>query len=198
MNWLMQFEGDRLTKTAVIRTRIYPQTRRIATGLASLATRRGGAWQLTCRAWQLRSDGCDAIGVAAPQGARRRFASIVGRVRPSRHAGSEILRGVSSHLLVATHAFLETVHYSVWLLALPLVGMRRGGDAPWQVESLPLVRHPRRGWPRVIRAALVVSAACVVLLWLAFLADYPTTRDLYFTLAMAHVLAEAPFLLRML
>jgi hypothetical protein len=103
--------------------------------------------------------------------------------------------------LVSTHVFLETVHYSVWLLALPLVRARRGrgdDDAPWRVESLPLARHTRRGRPRVIRAALVVSAACVVLLWLAFLADYSTTRDLYFTLAMAHVLAEAPFLLRML
>jgi hypothetical protein len=50
----------------------------------------------------------------------------------------------------------------------------------------------------LIRTLLVASAFCVLLLWLAFLADYPTTRDLYFTLAMAHVLAEAPFLLRML
>jgi hypothetical protein len=94
----------------------------------------------------------------------------------------------------------------VWLLALPLVGglgdgLKRGlkaGGAPWRFNSLPLVSHPRRGWPRLIRTLLVAAAFCVVLLWLAFLADYPTTRDLYFTLAMAHVLAEAPFLLRML
>jgi hypothetical protein len=122
-------------------------------------------------------------------------------LRITRHAGSEILQGVSSHLLVATHVFLETIHYSVWLLALPLARVRRGAGhaaAPWRVESLPLARHAQRGWPRVIRATLVVSTACVVLLWLAFLADYSTTRDLYFTLAMAHVLAEAPFLLRML
>ena len=119
-------------------------------------------------------------------------------LRITRHAGSEILQGVSSYLLVSTHVFLETVHYSVWLLALPLLAMRRGDDAPWRVGSLPLVRRAQRGWPRLIRALLVTAAACVALLWLAFLADYPTTRDLYFTLAMAHVLAEAPFLLRML
>lgn len=119
-------------------------------------------------------------------------------LRITRHAGSEILQNTSSHLLVATHVFLETIHYSVWLLALPLVAGLKGGSAPWRFESLPLVRHPRRGWPRMIRTLLVASAFCVVLLWLAFLADYPTTRDLYFTLAMAHVLAEAPFLLRML
>ena len=131
-------------------------------------------------------------------------------LRITRHAGADVLRNTSSHLLVATHVFLETIHYSVWLLALPLVGGLgdglkgglKGGlkarSAPWRFESLPLVRHPRRGWPRLIRTLLVAAAACVVLLWLAFLADYPTTRDLYFTLAMAHVLAEAPFLLRML
>ncbi|MCA1564331.1 MAG: hypothetical protein LC803_01480 [Acidobacteria bacterium] len=143
--------------------------------------------------WQLG----DAPALAADGGGDDALA-----LRITRHAGSEILQGVSSHLLVATHVFLETIHYSVWLLALPLARVRRrgGGDvaAPWRVESLPLARRSQRGWPRVIRATLAVSAACVVLLWLAFLADYPTTRDLYFTLAMAHVLAEAPFLLRML
>jgi hypothetical protein len=148
--------------------------------------------------WQLAD--APALAAAAPGG------DDALALRITRHAGSEILQGVSSHLLVATHVFLETVHYSVWLLALPLVGLRRGGggeggggvDAPWRVASLPLARHARRGWPRVIRAVLVTAAACVVLLWVAFLADYSTTRDLYFTLAMAHVLAEAPFLLRML
>jgi len=140
--------------------------------------------------WQL----ADAPALAAGQDALT--------LRITRHAGSEILRNTSSHLLVATHVFLETIHYSVWLLALPLIGGLNGrlkeGSAPWRFDSLPLVSHPRRGWPRLIRTLLVVSAACVVLLWLAFLADYTTTRDLYFTLAMAHVLAEAPFLLRML
>jgi hypothetical protein len=38
----------------------------------------------------------------------------------------------------------------------------------------------------------------VVILWVGFAADYAETRDLYFTIAIAHVLAEAPFLLRML
>ncbi|MDX6271222.1 MAG: hypothetical protein QOD28_2445 [Acidobacteriota bacterium] len=143
--------------------------------------------------WQLS----DAPALVAATGGGDALA-----LRITRHAGSEILQGVSSHLLVSTHVFLETIHYGVWLLALPLVGVRRGGssggDAPWRVETLPLARHTRRGWPRVIRALLVAAAVCVVVLWLAFLADYPTTRDLYFTLAMAHVLAEAPFLLRML
>ena len=45
---------------------------------------------------------------------------------------------------------------------------------------------------------LVAGAFVVALLWLCFLADYATTRDIYFTVATAHVLAEVPFLLRTL
>ena len=42
------------------------------------------------------------------------------------------------------------------------------------------------------------GAVAVIALWLCFHANYPITRDIYFTLAMAHVLAEIPFLLRAL
>ena len=34
------------------------------------------------------------------------------------------------------------------------------------------------------------------LLWIAFAIDYDTTRQVYFTVAIVHVLAEVPFLLR--
>jgi hypothetical protein len=32
--------------------------------------------------------------------------------------------------------------------------------------------------------------------WVGFLVDYPVTRSLYFTVALVHVLAEIPFLVR--
>ncbi|MDX6384408.1 MAG: hypothetical protein QOK48_1981, partial [Blastocatellia bacterium] len=38
----------------------------------------------------------------------------------------------------------------------------------------------------------------VGLLWFGFSINYPAMRDVYFAVAMAHVLAEAPFLLRMI
>jgi hypothetical protein len=109
------------------------------------------------------------------------------------HAGAGILTGVSPRLLVSTHVFLETLHYGVWLVGVPLSAGT--GLLPWRAAGVPLVAH-RRGWPRLIRALLAAGAFAVVLLWLCFLADYATTRDVYFTLATAHVLAEAPFLLR--
>jgi hypothetical protein len=110
------------------------------------------------------------------------------------HAGSTILDGVSSHFLVALHTFLEMVHYGVWLVAIPLLGWR---SAPWRLHTVPAARRSV-GWHRGVTVFLLGGLAVVLLLWLAFLADYTTTRNVYFTVALLHVLAEVPFLLRAL
>jgi hypothetical protein len=114
-------------------------------------------------------------------------------VRITRHAGADLLPGVSSHWLVATHTFLEMLHYSVWLVAIPLVT----AAAPWRIGKMPLARRSAR-WRWLVAGVLAVGAGAVVVLWYGFLADYPATRDIYFTVAMLHVLAEVPFLLRAL
>lgn len=45
--------------------------------------------------------------------------------------------------------------------------------------------------------ALTVAGGVMLLaLWVGFLGNYAATRDVCFTLAIAHVLAEFPFLLR--
>jgi multidrug resistance efflux pump len=77
---------------------------------------------------------------------------------------------------------------------LPLIG---ASARFWDVKSVPVAQHAR-GFPRLVAGLLVVALAAVVLLWLGFSIDYATTRDIYFTIAIAHVLAEAPFLLRMI
>jgi hypothetical protein len=114
--------------------------------------------------------------------------------RITQHAGAGILTGVSSRTLVATHVFLETIHYGVWLVLIPLVGL---GASVWRTRRIPLMVH-RDGWPRMVRAALLLGVFVVIVLWAGFAVNYETTRDIYFTLAMAHVLAEAPFLIRLL
>jgi len=115
-------------------------------------------------------------------------------IRITQHAGAGILQGISTHLLVATHTFLESLHYGVWLIAIPLVGLH---SAPWRLQSVPLAwRSP--GWRLGLGCVLAVSLAVVLVLWACFLANYPMTRDVYFTVAMLHVLAEVPFLLRAL
>jgi len=125
--------------------------------------------------------------------------------RITQHSGAELLPQVSSHLLVSVHLFLEMLHYGVWILALPLLGPVVIGRRPrpnpfarfWERNSLPLARHPR-GFPKTIGFVLMVGVALVLLLWFGFSIDYATTRDIYFTVAMAHVIAEAPFMLKML
>jgi hypothetical protein len=67
----------------------------------------------------------------------------------------------------------------------------------WKLDAIPLVKHPR-GFPKTVALVLSFGVLLVVLLWAGFTFDYATTRDIYFTLAIAHVMAEAPFLLRMI
>jgi hypothetical protein len=115
-------------------------------------------------------------------------------MRITDHAGADYLSNVSSHCLVATHTFLEAVHYGVWLIAIPWLGQKTN---LWNVAAMPLGRRSLT-WTRSLQIFLALSAAIVVVLWLCFWADYPLTRNIYFTLAMVHVLAEVPFLLRAL
>ena len=114
--------------------------------------------------------------------------------RITQHAGAELLPNVSSHMLVSTHVFLEMLHYGVWIVALPLIGAT---GAILKVNSIPVANH-RHGFPKLIGAILIFSLFVVALLWLGFSVNYAATRDIYFTVAIAHVLAEAPFLLRMI
>ena len=65
------------------------------------------------------------------------------------------------------------------------------------VKTIPLARHPR-GFPKLIAAVLCCGLFVVAVLWLGFSVNYAATRDIYFAVAIAHLLAEAPFLLRML
>lgn len=113
--------------------------------------------------------------------------------RIAQHAGAG-LAPFSSHLLVSTHTFLEMLHYGVWIVAIPLLGLR---SAPWHLHAIPLARRSPL-WRRSVAAFLGVSFAVVLILWGCFLADYTTTRTIYFVAAMAHVFAEVPFLLRAL
>jgi hypothetical protein len=114
--------------------------------------------------------------------------------RIGQHAGSEILPSISSHLLVATHVFLESIHYFVWLLLIPLVDKRA---VPWRLKDVPMFTNVN-GIPKIFVGFLIVSAVITLALWFGFASNYTTTRDIYFAFAIGHVLAEFPFLVKML
>jgi len=114
--------------------------------------------------------------------------------RITEHAGSGILPSVSSHFLVAAHVFLETIHYTVWILLIPLADRRA---IPWRVREIPLAANPK-GFPKIVFGVLGLSLVLVFALWLGFSVDYAATRNVYFAFAIAHVLAEFPFLVKML
>ncbi|MEO8572735.1 MAG: hypothetical protein ABI481_02110 [Pyrinomonadaceae bacterium] len=114
--------------------------------------------------------------------------------RIAQHSGSEILPGISSHLLVATHVFLESIHYFAWILLVPLVDRRA---IPWRLNEIPMFSKGN-GIRKIFAAFCVVAVGVVVALWLGFAVDYTTTRDVYFAFAIGHVLAEFPFLVKMI
>ena len=118
--------------------------------------------------------------------------------RVTQHAGAQLLPNVSSQVLVSLHVFLEMLHYCVWLIALPLIApLNKSRGTIWDLKTIPVARH-RHGFPRLVAGLLIVGLFVVVVLWLGFSTNYGLTRDVYFTVAIAHVLAEAPFLLRMI
>jgi hypothetical protein len=114
--------------------------------------------------------------------------------RIAQHAGSQVLPGISSYLLVATHVFLETIHYAAWIVLIPLIDKRA---VPWRLDRIPLISNVR-GFPRLTMIVIIASVGLVIALWFGFAADYTTTRDVYFAFAIVHVLAEFPFLIKML
>jgi hypothetical protein len=109
------------------------------------------------------------------------------------HSGAWFLTELSPHFLVAAHTFLEMVHYGVWVVLIPLIGLR---SRPWELGAIPAARRGPTS-SRTVAAILLFGLLIVGVLWVCFGLDYETTRRIYFTVAMLHVLAEVPFLLRM-
>lgn len=110
------------------------------------------------------------------------------------HAGAGVIPGISTHFLVAAHVFLELLHYLVWIVVIPLASRQ---NSIWRMVDVPLSRRSPF-WRRLVSTIVALGAVVVVLLWASFLKDYVWTRDVYFTVAILHVLMEIPFLLRSL
>lgn len=108
------------------------------------------------------------------------------------HAGADVWTWIPPRVLVSWHAYLELLHYGVWVVAVPALSI---GVRPWRMSSVPLARRSKR-LRRGLTAAVIAGVGVIIALWAGFAIDYPTTRDIYFTVAVFHVLAEFPMLLR--
>lgn len=110
-----------------------------------------------------------------------------------RHTGSFLMDGVSTHLLVSLHTFLENLHYGVWLIAIPIAA-RLFERKKLEPGNMPIARTSSIRQSG-LKAVFAVSTLGVFAFWAAFLNDYAATRDFYFIVAVVHILAELPFLL---
>jgi hypothetical protein len=113
--------------------------------------------------------------------------------RSTVRAGSLLLDAASPHLLLSLHTFLEVIHYAAWLVLIPLVGLR---SKPWSLARVRAATRSARGRCLVV-GTLLFAGVVVAALWLAFYVAPKITFDVYFTVAMVHVIAELPCLLRL-
>ena len=106
---------------------------------------------------------------------------------------SFFLASPGSPLFLAIHTYLELIHYIVWIGLLPLLGQltQRGS-----LKVYPILKKSA-GRLRAARLLLILGAALACLLWWGFTQDFEMTRDLYFRIAIFHVLVEFPFLMRL-
>jgi hypothetical protein len=105
--------------------------------------------------------------------------------------GAPVLSALSSRFLLSTLVFVDLLHYAVWLIAIPnwSAGWNR-----WNVTVQPPVVTRFPALSRPLQVTLTLLAILLIGLWFCFATDYIHTSQIYFVLAIAHVLAEISFL----
>lgn len=99
-----------------------------------------------------------------------------------------------SPLFLAAHTYLELIHYAVWIGALPLLAQATNRH---RLKLFPALKKSAARL-RAARLLLLLGAVAAGLLWWGFSHNFELTRDLYFRIAIFHVLVEFPFLMRLL
>lgn len=99
-----------------------------------------------------------------------------------------------SPLFLAAHTYLELIHYAVWIGVLPLLAQVTHRT---ELRLFPALKKSARRL-QAAKLLLLLGAAIACLLWWGFSMNFDLTRDLYFRVAIFHVLVEFPFLVRLL
>lgn len=106
--------------------------------------------------------------------------------------GSFMRVSADTPLFIAIHAYLELVHYMIWIGILPWLASATGRGS---LKMMPALRKSAlRLWGA--RLLLMGGACLAVLFWWGFHTNYYLAYSLYFQIAIFHVLVEFPFVLR--
>jgi hypothetical protein len=85
--------------------------------------------------------------------------------------------------VTTSFAFLQSIHYAIWLIAIPAADRPGDGGRAWRTAWRDLARDVRPAWLSVIAAlALLVAIAGVV--------NMEPTRRLFLSLATFHAWLE--------
>jgi hypothetical protein len=108
----------------------------------------------------------------------------------SNDAATLIFNGGCAYMLFAIFGFLQTLHYCVWLIAMPIASQ---GWKKWSLNRIAVARD-RRNLRTLFLLITGIGLLAVVGFWIGFSLNYGTTNEIYITVATLHVLAEIPFL----
>jgi len=116
-------------------------------------------------------------------------------------------KGISEFLLVELEGHLGgnssngENQYSKFPLGahyLPLPNIEDKTLLEFLEEEKIILGYDEKGFPKFVFAAIAIRIGIMIALWIGFSANYVVTRDIYFAFAIAHVMAELPFLIKML
>jgi len=104
--------------------------------------------------------------------------------------GAPAFASAGSPMFVGLFAFLQMVHYGVWIFAIPIASQ---SWKRWRLESLAVLRG-RPSLRRLAAMAICLGMLAVAVFWMGCAIDPQTTNEVYATIAIFHILAEVPLL----
>lgn len=110
--------------------------------------------------------------------------------RLSGNPGNMLFADASPAMMLSIYAFLQMVHYAIWVVAMPIVSQ---SWKRWRLDFMPALRN-RAKLQAMVRIGFAMSGLAVICLWIGFKLDYTATLDFYVLLSTLHVLSEVPFM----